>query len=240
MKIYNVFLCCIISIVLYTPQSFAQNHKNVDLGILLGTAQYNGDINMTKAYYSPQPAIALIFKRNYNPHYALKINATVANLKADDKDFSNTYQQERNYYFDNTRIIEFSAGVEFNFFEVTNEKKIHKFSPFVSFSLGAMYMENAKIYEILTIPMGLGVKYRILPKLELRCDWTFRKTFNDKLDQLADAPLDGYQQYKQISFNKTNDWFSILGVSLLYNFSKDKIPCHIYEQRTYNTKKRRR
>lgn len=209
-------------------------HKDIDFGFLIGTAQYNGDVNMTKAYHSPQPALALLFRKNYDPHYSLRLSATFGNLRESDSEFDNAYQQERDFYFDNTRIIEFSGGIEFNFFEITHEKKNHNFSPYVTFAIGAMYMEDLKWYETLDIPMGLGLKFKLAPKLELRGEWTFRKTFTDKLDQLANEAKDGYLQYKQISFNKTKDWFSILGISLLFNFSDDKAPCHIYNIRKYN------
>lgn len=237
MKIIKICPLLFVLVFFYNTNALAQ-HKDFDVGFLLGTTQYNGDINMTRPYSSPQPAIAGIFKKNFNPHYALRVCATLGNLKADDTDFNNAYQTSRNYYFDNTKIIELSCGVEFNFFEITEDKKTHNFSPFVTFGLGGLYMENSKFYEVFDIPMGIGLKYKVLPRMELRLEWTFRKTFTDRLDQLADAPIDGYQQYKQISFQRTNDWFSLLGLSVMWNFSDSKIPCHIYELRTYNTKKK--
>ena len=101
-----------------------------------------------------------------------------------------------------------------------------------------MYIENSEWYEAFNIPMGLGLKYKLLPRLELRGEWVFRKTFTDNLDQLAYQANDGYLQYQQISFKETNDWFSILGVSLLFNISQDQIPCPTYNVRTYNYKRK--
>ncbi|HPY82966.1 MAG TPA: DUF6089 family protein, partial [Bacteroidales bacterium] len=45
--------------------------KEVNLGLFLGTSQYNGDINMTKAYYSPHFSCGLHVKQVYNYHYTL-------------------------------------------------------------------------------------------------------------------------------------------------------------------------
>lgn len=236
MKIQKVLL---VTITLLCSLSLFAQHKDFDFGIMLGTTQYNGDVNMTKAYYSPQPAIALLYKKNYNSHYSLRLAATVGNLKATDPDFDNAYQINREYFFDDTRIIEFSAGVEFNFYEITPDKKKHNFSPFVTFGLGAMYLEDVKFYEVFNIPMGLGLKYKITPRIELRCEWAFRKTFTDKLDQLANESRDGYLQYKQISFNKTKDWFSVAGISVMFNFSDGKAPCHIYDLRKYDYKRKK-
>ncbi|MCQ2959355.1 MAG: DUF6089 family protein [Bacteroidales bacterium] len=230
-----VFFC----VIFFTNQFSYAQHRNFDLGIMLGTSQYNGDVNMTKPFYSPQPTIAFLVKKNFNTHYSIRFCATFGNLKADDSDFKHVYQEKRNFYFDNTRIIELSSGIEFNFLEITNEKKAHNFSPYVTFNLGFMYMEDIKWYETFDIPMGLGLKYKISPRFEIRTEWAFRKTFSDKLDQLADQANDGFLQYKQISFNKTKDWFSVAGISLLFNFSEDKLPCHIYEQRKYNNAKKK-
>ncbi|MCQ2606524.1 MAG: DUF6089 family protein [Bacteroidales bacterium] len=228
--IFLLFSCC-------ATQIFAQR-RDVDFGLLLGTAQYNGDVNMTKAYTSPQLAAEFMFRKNFNPHYSLRLNLAVGTLKANDENFKYKYQQLRDYYFDDTKLMEFSGMVEFNFFEVTTNKKEKNFSPYTVFGLGIIYNENIPLKESLTIPMGLGLKYKIHPRLELRTEWTFRKTYTDKLDQLAYQANDGFLQYKQISFKKTKDWFSILGISLLFNFSDEKIPCPIYEPKSFEKRRR--
>ena len=228
-----------IAILCLCFNSYGQK-KDFDFGILLGTMQYNGDVNMRSPYYSPQPAFGGIFRKNFNPHYSLRLGATFGNLAANDEDFDNGYQSKRAFFFDDTKIMEASAMLEFNFFEVTNNKKEKNFSPFVVFGIGALYLENIKWYEAFNIAQGLGLKYKLLPRLELRGEWVFRKTFTDKLDQLAYHANDGYLHYKQISFQKTNDWFSVLGISLLFNFSDEKIPCPIYELRKYDNSNKRR
>lgn len=230
--IQKILLTTTILILLSPVILFAQR-RDVDFGFILGTMQYNGDVNMTKPFYSPQPCIGGIFRKNFNPHYSLRFGVTYGQLKADDWDFENSYQQNRSYYFDDTKILEFSSMVEFNFYEVTPNKKEKNFSPFVVGGLGVMYIEGLKWTEAFNIPLGLGLKYKLLPKLELRAEWTWRKTFTDGLDHLADKANDGYLQYKQISFSKTKDWFSVLGISLLFNFSDEKIPCPIYEGKSY-------
>lgn len=226
-----------LTLLLFSTQGYSQR-KDIDFGLLLGTIQYNGDVNMTRAYTSPLPAIALIFRKNYNPHYSLRFDATFGRLACKDENFHNNYQQNRDYSFDDSRVMELTGMVEFNFFEVTTNKKEKNFSPYVVFGLGAMYIENVKWYEHFNIPMGLGLKYKLTSRMELRGEWVFRRTFTDQLDQLAYRANDGFLHYKQISFSKTKDWFSVLGISLLFNFSDEKIPCPIYEQRKYDGNKK--
>lgn len=235
-KRIHIFTTCIV--LLMSCMSYAQR-LDVDFGLLLGSAQYNGDVNMTRAYTHPSPTIGFIFRKNFSPFYSIRAGLTFGRLRCEDSYYDNSYQQNRDFYFDDTRLMELSAMLELNFFEVTTNKKDHNFSPYTVFGLGLMYYENTKWYEHINIPMGLGIKYKILPRLEIRGEWVFRKTFTDKLDQLADNATDGFLEYKQINFKQTNDWFSILGISLLFNFSDDKVPCPIYEPKKYMTRRRR-
>ena len=117
-----------LTLLLFSTQGYSQR-KDIDFGLLLGTIQYNGDVNMTRAYTSPRPAIALIFRKNYNPHYSLRFDATFGRLACKDENFHNNYQQNRDYSFDDSRVMELTGMVEFNFFEVTTNKKeknLHK------------------------------------------------------------------------------------------------------------------
>ena len=235
----NIHKVILLTLLLFSFTSSFSQRRDVDFGIIVGTMQYNGDVNMTKPYYSPRPAIGGIFRKNFDPHYSLRLGVTYGELTADDRNFDNLYQKNRDYFFEDTHILEFSAMCEFNFFEVTTNKKEKNFSPFVVAGLGGMYMEGIKWYEFFNIPMGVGLKYKLVPRLELRAEWTWRKTFTDGLDHLADQANDGYLQYKQISFCETNDWFSVLGISLLFNFSDEKIPCPIYEKKFYGGNKKK-
>lgn len=235
------FISMLLCGFLLSTSGFSQIYRSRDIGIFMGTSQYNGDVNMTKAYYSPHWTAALYVRKTYNFRYSWRMSISYAELKGFDSDFTNKYQQHRKHEFTKTHIYELASLVEFNFFEITPDEKDHNFSPMLVGGAGLFYSDNLSLKEMLCFPLGLGLKYKLAPNVELMAEWTFRKTYTDKLDQL-DADALGYKRYKQISFNKTNDWYSLAGVTLLINFMSDNAPCHIYEKKGYEifTKKRNR
>ncbi len=238
-KLSTVLLC--ITCLFYSTSVVSQIYRSRDIGLFVGTSQYNGDVNMTNPYYSPHWTAALHLRKTYNYRYSWRVSISYGELKGYDTDFSNKYQQHRKHDFTKTHIYEMASLVEFNFFDITPNEKDHNFSPVLIGGAGIFYSEELKLKEMICFPVGLGLKYKLASNLELMAEWTFRKTYTDKLDQL-DADALGYKRYKQISFNKTNDWYSLLGVTLLINFMSDSAPCHIYDKKGYEifTKKRNR
>lgn len=235
--VYSILLFSL----LVSTSVFSQIYRSRDIGIFVGTSQYNGDVNMTRAYYAPHPTAALYLRKTYNFRYSWRLSITYGELQGFDSDFTSKYQQKREQEFTKTHIYEMASLVEFNFFDITPDEKDHNFSPMIVAGAGLFYSDNLPFKEMLCFPLGLGAKYKLAPNIELMAEWTFRKTFTDNLDQL-DALAVGYKKYKQISFEKTNDWYSLLGVTLLINFMSDNAPCHIYDKKGYEilTKKRNR
>lgn len=231
----------IITFITLTVISFNSQCQIIsrDFGLFLGTSQYNGDVNMQKAYYSPHLTAALMYRKTYNYHYGWRFAITYAELKGNDLNFDNSYQEKRKYEFKDYNIYEFSSLVEFNFFELTPDEEEDNFTPFVVGGLAIFNAAEITLKEMITIPMGVGVKYKLAPNLELMAEWTFRKTFTDKLDLLDENSV-GYKRAKQISFNKTKDWYSLLGVTVVYNFLSNNAPCHIYSKKQYEFIKKKR
>ena len=73
------------------------------------------------------------------------------------------------------------------------------------------------------LPMGVGVKYKLKERLNLGLEFTMRKSFGDGLDGLSD--LNGINH----SFAKNTDWYSVLMVSVTYEFGKRCKVCHYVE-----------
>lgn len=230
-KILFLLLC-----LLYNIFAHAQL-KEVNLGLFLGTSQYNGDINMTKAYYSPHFSCGLHVKQVYNYHYTLRYAISYIELKGFDKDFDNLFQHHRGHTFSDNNIYEFTALAEFNFFEVTPDRKENNISPYVVGGVGVFYVDELEWYQVINFPMGLGCKFRIATRAELNIEWVFRKTFTDKLDKLESSGI-GLKNFKQYSFDNTNDWYSTMGVSILFSFLNPQSPCPVYYKKPYDLGKR--
>ena len=74
----------------------------------------------------------------------------------------------------------------------------------------------------MTVPMALGVKYKIKPRLNLALEWSMTKVLGDHADgpDLSDLYL------IKSSFIKNTDWYSTLRLSLTYEFGERCVECH--------------
>lgn len=186
-----------------------------------------GEINRFQPFYNTRPAIGIVYRRNYNPFYSAKASIIRGELSASDKNFdASLYQVLRNAKIDNVAIYDLSLQLEFNFLEISKDKKGNKFSPYFNVGLALFYAENIDNIQ-LAIPFGLGVKYKISPKFELGLEWSYRKTFTDKLDGISEFSTVGLYEYKQQGQINNNDWYSFVGINILYNLAKKK-RCPVY------------
>ena len=73
----------------------------------------------------------------------------------------------------------------------------------------------------MTIPFGFGVKTNLTDRLSAGLEWSYRKTFYDKIDNV-ESPLG-----KSILHN--NDWYSTYGLFITYKFVKFAADCPVYK-----------
>ena len=80
-----------------------------------------------------------------------------------------------------------------------------------------------------SLPFGIGFKYGISKRLSLTCEWTYRKTFTDYIDQLPpDEYSSGSLPLKQTSYNNSKDGYSFAGITITYKFALGKHSCPAY------------
>ncbi len=217
----------------------AQNQRAFDLGVMLGASYYMGDMNLYKHLYSPHLNIGGIIKYHYNPRYILRIGAFHSRLSAYDKDFQNAFQQQRNHGFA-TSLIELSTQVEFNFFPfIIGQQQKQKFIPYLQTGLVLYFANESEDFLSFALPIGIGIKKNITPRLIVGAEWAFRRSFSDMLDNITgkdissystsySTPIDDDNQHKQRAFIYTNDWYAYLAVTLSYGFKFGGLGCPAY------------
>jgi len=200
---------------------YAQNSS--DVGVIVGTNYYLGDINPKKQLYSSSPTLGFMYRYNMGPRYALRTSLSFGSLKGNDLDFDNKYQQSRAASFE-TELVDFSVQLEFNFqpFLVPLSSRAKRFSPYVT--SGLSYISSSSTTSSFAIPMGIGFKYLIAKRWTAAVEWSFKKSFTDDLDGLADPN-------KLNIANKfhNDDWISFLGVTLTLQLFND-LQCHAYDR----------
>ncbi len=207
--------------------------RYAELGLFAGASNYVGDMNFNSLIYKPKPAIGLVYKYNFNPHYSVKVNAIRGAIEANDMDFLSKYlyQKFRAFAFENNWFLDFSGQVEFNFFPVSLSKQLNGFSPFVSTGLAVAYFSKTSPNIQFSLPYGTGIKYKFSPKFEISANLEIRRTYTDKLEGISPTFAFGQYVNKQQTFTKTKDWYTLLGIRFLYNISDRKNTCEAYKLR---------
>ncbi|MDE7136375.1 MAG: hypothetical protein K2N91_07060, partial [Muribaculaceae bacterium] len=92
-------------------------------------------------------------------------------------------------------------------------KNLRRWSPYIALGLGASVAScDGKTSFAPTLPMAVGVKYKLKERLNLGIEFSMTKVFGDKIDQIDDPYM------IESSFIKNTDWYSNISISLSYEF----------------------
>lgn len=203
-----------------------------ELGVFVGGANYIGDVGPTD-YISPnEPAIGLVYKWNRSTRHAWRFSYTYGKLKSRDIDSDVPSRELRGFSFENN-IHDFSAGLEFSFFEYNLHESGSQFTPYVFtgvsyFIYNELYVLN-KESEIdyrdsnFSIPMVVGLKSRLINNLVLSAEVRFHWTLTDNLDG-SNPENDNFETLRFGNLN-SKDWFVFTGLALTYTFGENACFC---------------
>ena len=201
---------------------------NTEVGGFAGVSYYLGDINPRTQFYSPGLSLGAMIKHNPAEHHCFRFNMFYGQLKGNDRDFKNEYQQKieppRSF---ETSLLDCHIGYEFNFMpHIINRRKISHATPYIfagigySLILSSIASTTVAATNHVTIPFGVGYKYRINEVVAIGCEWGMRKTFADTLDGLLNPGLD--DSYSKLH---NNDWYSFVGVYVTFRVFEKKFVC---------------
>ncbi len=183
----------------------AQRHE---LGAFFGGSYYIGDLNPSGHFAQANPSVGILYRYNFNPRWALRINALFGTVEASDA--VNNNNDPRNLSF-KSPITEFSGQFELNFLQFYTKSEKYRFSPYIFAGLGLFNFNpqaqyDGKWYELqplstegeglapgkstysltsLCIPFGLGIKIGLFKTFCLGLEWGMRKTFTDYIDDVS-------------------------------------------------------
>lgn len=165
----------------------------MELGGSLGTSFYLGDVNSTPfAHLSGMGGI--VARRVFNPRMALKGNLSVAHLSgksdgcfipSDPNSGTAAGGEAVNVSF-KRNVIDLGAQFEMNFwgYGMGHTYKNHsRITPYALAGMGfTLAPGGAETAFALNLPVGVGVKYKVRPRLNIGLEWTMRFTTSDALD----------------------------------------------------------
>ena len=174
-----------------------------EVGPAIGITGYLGDVNTSNMYKMPRVAGGGIFRYNMNTRFAIKGNLLYVGLAGDSKNIESKFPFDAQYSF-SSHVIDLGAQFEFNFFhfgEGARYKNYKRITPYMLAGLGAeVAITGGKANFGMVLPLGVGVRYRLKPRLNLGFEFTMRKAFSDRIDGISD--LYGYKR----GISKTTDW----------------------------------
>ena len=132
------------------------------------------------------------------------------------------------------RVMEFSAGLEFNFVEYNLHKLGPAFTPYLYtgltyFRYDFNYFDAGQLIETnqregdFAIPMTVGAKYRLNQFLILGAEIGARYTLTDNLDASNPEGTNFEQQADIVENFNSNDWYVFSGLTLTFTFGRK--PC---------------
>lgn len=205
--------------------ALAQDYR-YEVGPALGVSGYLGDVNNGNLYKHPGVAGGAIFRYVMNSRWAFKGNLLYAGLSGKSTDIDTKFPNATVYSF-NSKLFDLGAQAEFNFLNYgigPKYKNYKRISPYMVLGLGATISSVAgATHFTMNLPMGIGVKYKVKPRLNLGFEFTMRKALGDQLDGLSD--LNGIKH----GFAKNTDWYSVALFTVTYEFSKRCTKCHYVE-----------
>lgn len=211
-----------------TQVSFAQTFQ---VGIFVGTSTSDGDIdvNLKTRFSSMRPAIGLLANYRLNDNWLLRGQYIHTKLSASEANHTVAWRQERGFAFTN-KLNEISLLAERSLLSLGNIK-FYAFSggtvvfhkPQTDYNLPNPYINDASSPDFqsnvattsFAVPVGVGAKYNITPKLILGLEASTRYIASDYLDGIS-----------ELGNPDRKDAYYFVGANLVYEFGfgkKDKL-----------------
>lgn len=209
-----------------TAQAVAQPETyRFDLGAGIGMSGYMGDANESSLFGHTGFDANVSLRYLLNTRIALRGLVNIASLSGSTKDMDNVLPGMAVYDFKST-LYDLQARGEFNFFSYgigESYKKLTRITPYAALGLGVSLAScEGKSFVAMTIPMAVGVKYKVKPRLNLGLEFSMTKVLGDHADgaELSDLYL------IKSSFIKNTDWYSCILFSVSYEFGERCVQCN--------------
>lgn len=222
MRIASLILIMLVSV---SVKAQSDDEYLMEIGAGAGVATYLGDFNgsLTKG---ARPMASIVARRIFSPWTGIKLAASYANQKGSSRDANTYYTQWQSdaYEFSST-VGSLAATFEYNFWPYgtgRDYRGARRLTPFISGGLGMMYAKCGEENSFaLEMPLGLGIKYKAAPRLNIGLEWAIHFTQSDKIDG-QDDPL-GIDSNGMF---KNTDCYTALQLTLTYSFMAKCRTCH--------------
>lgn len=225
-KTLNIVLTALLLSIASVPANAQTDYEyRMEIGGGVGLMAYEGDFNGS-ILHNMQPSASLMLRRVINPYMDLRLAASYGKLKGSSKDVKTYLPQYQDTQYDfSTTLVDLSATYEYNFWPYgtgNDYRGAQRITPFIFAGIGTTYASTptGNVFTA-NLPLGLGIKYKVAPRLNLGIEWAIHFSLNDKLDGIADP-----YGIQSTGMFKNTDCFSALQLTLTYSFMPKCRTCH--------------
>ena len=200
-----------------------------ELGGMVGGSCYYGDASYSSFMKNLNVMGGIVGRYNINPRMSVKANLAIAKISGNTADFENRYPGGDVEF---TRTI-YDLGAQFEchllaYGDASGYKSTSRLAPYIFAGLGVTFAQKpAKNVITPNIPLGVGVKYKIAPRINVGCELSFRFTFSDELDVTNEtAPILNDPYGIKSSLLKNKDSYSFLSIFVTYDLSPKYRKCN--------------
>ena len=188
-----VWLWLVVWLTLPLGTKAQELEYQLEVGGALGTCFYLGDASSTPFKHMSAMGGAVV-RRVLNPRMVVKGDLAVGHIAGNSKGWfipadPNSQTPEGGLPTEvsfKRNVVDLGAQFEFNFWGYgTGEgyKGNKRLTPYATAGLGfTLATGGDKACLALNTPIGLGIKYKLKPRVNVGAEWTFRFTTTDKLD----------------------------------------------------------
>lgn len=191
-----LFLLCFLPAALKAEEL----EYKMDMGAGLGTCFYLGDGNSTP-YANMGFMGGIMARRIFNPRMALKANVAMGHISGTNDGFIPLDPLSGSLEGGVPTKVNFSRNVldvgvqfELNFWGFgmgSGYKELKRITPYALAGVGLTVGMGggSSACGALCLPVGVGVKYKLKPRLNVGFEWTMRFTTSDRLDASHDSSV---------------------------------------------------
>lgn len=222
----------LFSIITLGASAQEEEHYTKEFGVALGGNFMLNDVN-AKPYGGTHFSGGLLLRFLLNPRMAVKVMGSYNIIKGDTGNAENFYPvTDENGAVGRLQqqfsggITDVSATYELNFLPYgykAGYQGYRRFTPFIQMGLGLTYSDAGKAFTA-NIPLGVGLKWKVGPRINMALDWTMHLTPSDALDDIKHP-----KGVKASGFRNT-DHYGITMLTLTYDFSKKCPACQRAER----------
>lgn len=221
-----LLVCFMLHSSLFIHEMMAQDEPEykMEVGAGIGLMNYLGDYNGS-LLKQMQPMGGLVAKYKMNPRMAWAATLSYGQLKGKAGNSNTWYPEDISVPADfSTKLIDFNVKYEYNFWPFGTGREYYgaqPLTPFISLGGGLAFANGDKSVVAFQVPVGFGVKYKLMDRLNLTAEWLMHISGSDKLDGIRDP-----YGIKSSDLFKNTDCFTTLQLSLTYEFMEKCKTCH--------------